>query len=150
MNLNQLLGDHANQIIDTACDAMTRTNATHYKEAGSERVHQWIETLYLLAKRGIAERNIGPMIAHVEHIAQERFNSGYDLGEVQTAFNVLEETIWGHILKNLPSSEYAEALGLVSTALGIGKDTLARRYVSLASKAKAPSLNLEALFKGAE
>jgi hypothetical protein len=63
---------------------------------------------------------------------------------------VLEETIWIHILKELPPTEYAEALGLVSTVLGTGKDTLARRYVSLSSKTKASSLNLQSLFTGME
>jgi hypothetical protein len=67
---------------------------------------------------------------------------------VQTAYNVLEEAIWLRILKDLQPAQYAEALGLVSTVLGAGKDALARTYVSLASKAKAPSLNLQSLFAG--
>jgi hypothetical protein len=90
------------------------------------------------------------MVAHTDSIARERFASGFDLWEVQTAFNVLEEAIWVHILKELPPTEYAEALGLVSTVLGTGKDTLARRYVSLASKTKASTLNLQSLFTGME
>jgi hypothetical protein len=61
--------------------------------------------------------------------------------------NVLEETLWRRILKKLPPDEFARALGLVSTVFGAGKDALARRYVSLASKAKAPSLDLQKLFK---
>ena len=38
--------------------------------------------------------------------------------------------------------------GLVSTALGIGKDGLARGFVARATKTKAPSLDLRALFSG--
>ena len=89
------------------------------------------------------------MIAHAEQIATERFNAGFDLWEVQTAFNVLEETIWVRIFQNFPPAELAQTLGLVSTVLGAGKDTLARKYVSLASKTRAPSLNLQSLFAGA-
>jgi hypothetical protein len=33
--------------------------------------------------------------------------------------------------------------------LGAGKDALARAYVSLASKSKAPTLDLQSLFSGA-
>jgi hypothetical protein len=88
------------------------------------------------------------MISHAEQIAGERFNSGYDLWEVQTAFNVLEEAIWVRIFKNFPPTELAEAIGLVSTVLGAGKDALARKYVSLASKTRASSLNLQSLFSG--
>jgi hypothetical protein len=36
----------------------------------------------------------------------------------------------------------------VSTILGTGKDTLARRYVSLASKSRTPTLDLRPLFTG--
>jgi hypothetical protein len=150
MNLSQLLQDRTNEIIDEATDAMVRARAKHYEEAGREHVHQRLKALYVLTVRGVKERNLGPMVAHVENIARERFASGYDLWEVQTAFNLLEEAIWKRILKELTADEYAQALGLVSTVLGIGKDTLARRYVTLATKVKAPSLNMQSLFSGTE
>ncbi len=150
MNIHQLLHDRTNEIIDEATEAMVRARAKHYEEAGREHVHQRLKALYVLTMRGVKERNLGPMVAHVENVARERFTSGYDLWEVQTAFNLLEEAIWKRILKELPASEFAEALGLVSTVLGVGKDTLARRYVSLATKAKAPSLNMQTLFSGTE
>ena len=150
MDLQQLLHDRTNELLAEATEAMARTHATNYDKAGTEHIHQRLKALYVLTIRGVKERNLGPMIAHVELIARERFNAGYDLWEVQTAFNVLEEAIWKMILKEVPPTELAEALGLVSTVLGIGKDTLARRYVSLASKSKVPSLNLQSLFTGTE
>ncbi len=51
-------------------------------------------------------------------------------------------------MRNTPPDELAEALGLVGTVLGAAKDALARAYVSLAGKSKAPSLDLSALFEG--
>ncbi len=150
MNLLQLLHERSAEIVDSACDAMARSRAKHYEEAGKEHVHQRIRALYVLTVRGVKERNLGPMIAHAETIARERFDAGFDLWEVQTAFNVLEESIWTCILKEIPPSELGVALGLISTVLGAGKDTLARRYVSLASKSRAPSLNLQSLFSGTE
>jgi hypothetical protein len=69
---------------------------------------------------------------------------------VQSAFNSLEEVVWARMLAELPPAELAEALGLVSTVLGAGKDALARRYVSLAARTHAPSLDLSALFTGIE
>ena len=45
-------------------------------------------------------------------------------------------------------SQFAEAIGLTSTILGIGKDALARRYVALATKGKVSSLDLKSLFAG--
>jgi hypothetical protein len=62
---------------------------------------------------------------------------------------VLEETLWTWIVRELSPGQLGEALGLVGTVLGAGKDELARTYVALASRSHAPSLNLEALFRGA-
>jgi hypothetical protein len=150
MDISELLDRFQNDIIDTAVNAMERTHLQHYERDGADRTRTRVSTLFSLAKKSVKEKNLSAMVSHAEQIATERYNAGYDLWEVQTAFNVLEETIWVSIFKNCPSTELANALGLISTVLGAGKDTLARKYVSLATKAKAPSLNLQSLFSGSE
>jgi hypothetical protein len=150
MSLIELLQAQHNEILTSAFDAAKRSQLKNYEKAGDEHIHQRLKALFVLTVRAIKERNLGPMIAHAETVAQERFSAGFDLSEVQTAFNVLEETIWMNILKHLPATEFAEALGLVSTVLGAGKDSLARRYVSLASQTKSTSLNLQSIFSGTE
>jgi hypothetical protein len=149
MTLNELLQEEMNEILAESEEAMVRAHLKHYEKAGTENTHQRLKALYVLTMRGVKEKNLGPMVAHADSIALERFTSGYGLWEVQTAFNVLEESIWRRILKQMPAEGLGEALGLVSTVLGVGKDILARRYVSLATKTRAPSLNLQSLFTGA-
>lgn len=90
------------------------------------------------------------MLEYASKIAEERFQSGFDLFEVQTAFNVLEEIIWKKIINELPPQDYAEALGMISTVFGAGKDMLATTYVSLASKIKTSSMDYRALFAGTD
>ena len=150
MDINQLLHDQSNDILSDAETAIARARLAQYEKSGSEHTHQRLKALCTLTARAVKEKNLGPMIAHAETIARERFEAGFDLSEVQTAFNVLEEAIWVRILKNISPNDLAEALGLISTVLGAGKDTLARTYVSLASKTKAPSLNLQSLFAGTQ
>ncbi len=150
MTLDQFLHDRTNEILKDATAAMVRAHASHYEAAGTEHTQQRLKALIVLTVRAVKDRNLGPMVAHADSIARDRFNAGYDLWEVQTAFNVLEEAIWLRIMKELPPAELPEALGLVSTILGIGKDTLARRYVSLAAKTRVPSLNLQSLFTGVD
>ncbi|HTX20113.1 MAG TPA: hypothetical protein VMG34_15795 [Bacteroidota bacterium] len=150
MNIHQLLQDQSNDIISEAQSAVSRARLVHYERSGSEHTHQRLKALYALTTRAVKEKNLGPMIAHAETVARERFEAGFDLSEVQTAFNVLEEAMWMRILKELPPDQIGEALGLISTVLGAGKDKLARTYVSLASKSKAPSLNMQSLFGGTE
>lgn len=148
MTLHDLLTERSAEILEEAAGAMVRSHLKHYEQAGIEHTHRRLKALYVLTARAVKERNLGPMVAHADSVARERFETGFDLWEVQTAFNVLEEALWTRILKELPPSEYAEALGLISTVLGTGKDTLARRYVSLASKTRSSSLDLHALFSG--
>jgi hypothetical protein len=150
MTLHDLLHNHAADIVAEAEEAVQRAHLRNYEKSGRDNTHQRLKALFVLTARAAKERNLGPMIAHAETVASERFEAGFDLWEVQTAFNVLEEAVWVRVLRELPPTEYAEALGLVSTILGVGKDTLARRYVSLATKTKARSLNLQSLFTGTD
>ena len=63
----------------------------------------------------------------------------YDLLEVQTSANVMEEALWRRIPSLVAPAEVPRALGLVSSLFSAaGKDALARTYVSLAAGAKAP------------
>ena len=150
MDLYSFLHDRTAEILSEAQEAITRAQLRSYAQAGPEHTHQRLRALLVLTTRAAKDRNLAPMMAHADDVARERFSAGYDLWEVQTAFNVLEEAIWSRIIRELPSTEFADALGLVSTILGAGKDTLARRYVSLATKTRAPSLDMRQLFTGAE
>ena len=148
MDLKKLLDDRRGEVVDEAMEAVRRAHLTHYDAAGADETRSRLESLYELIVRCAADRRIRPMLQHAEKVAAERFASGYGLFEVQTAFNVLEEAIWRRVLEELPPEELAGALGTISTILGLGKDALARSYVSLASRKEAPSLDLRSVFKG--
>jgi hypothetical protein len=138
------------EIVGDAEAALARTHSRHYESAGPEAVHARLELLYDHVLEVLERRDLAPALAYGERIAEERFSAGYDLAEVQTAFNALEEATWKHVFAELEPAEYADALGLVSTILGATKDALARRYVSLATDTHTPSLDLQALFAGTE
>lgn len=148
MDLIQFLQEEGDQIVAEASEALTRSNLTHYKEAGPAVSRERLTELYRLTVAGIRDRNLVPVMEHIARVADERYHAGYAIREVQTAINVLEEAIWNHIVRSTPPDQLAEGLGLVSTVLGAAKDSLARTYVSLASESRAPSLNLSALFQG--
>lgn len=148
MDLIDFLENESGPIVAEASAALARSDLVHYKEAGPVVGRDRLAELYRLTVETIRERNVTPIIDHMTGVAYERFHAGYTIREVQIAINVLEEAIWSHIVRSMPPDELAEALGLVSTVLGAAKDSLARAYVSLAGKSKAPSLNLSALFEG--
>jgi hypothetical protein len=135
-------------ILAAAGAALTRKQMPHYSSDGDEAALQRLSALFDQLLDGLNTRDLGPIVAYAERIAEERFSAGYDLSEVQVAFNVLEEATWSFVLAELDASEFAEAIGSISTVLGAGKDALARRYVSLATNTHVPSLDVRALFGG--
>ena len=135
-------------ILEAAEAGLGRVHAPHYEAAGAEEVRQRLSALFDQLVGALETRNLSPIDEYARAIAAERFTGGYELSEVQTAFNALEEASWARVLEQLDSAEFAEALGLITTVLGAGKDSLARGYVSLAANMHAPSLDLRALFGG--
>jgi hypothetical protein len=131
MNLIELLDSKAEEIINGASGAMKRAGMKHYDSDTPEQVRKRLTMLYHLTERGVKEKNLFPMVSYVEKMAEERFTAGFDLQEVQTAINVLEEYLWRYITEELPSAALADALRLISSVLGGAKDALARKYVEL-------------------
>lgn len=146
MDLTGFLEERSQATIDEATGAIARVEAPHYQMGVETR--ERFESLLRVLIESLAKKDLGPIVAHAQEIAEQRFDAGFDLSEVQTAFNVLEEITWKRIMGEVEPSEQAEALGLISTALGAGKDALARTYLSRATHAHAPSLDLGRLFEG--
>ena len=144
----EVLSTEGDAILDRAALALERSHLRHYAEAGPEASRERLGQLLALVVESISHRDLVPMIDHATHVANDRFAAGFDIREVQTAFNVLEEAIWDRVVDAIPPRDLAQAIGMVGTVLGTGKDTLARTYVSLASHQHVPSLDLSALFRG--
>ena len=136
-------------VLDEAFSALQRSHVAHYEAAGELFTRQRLADLFELVVVAIRDRDLAAVGSYSERVAIERFNGGFDVSEVQTAFNALEEAMWRHVVSVEPAPDLAEAIGLLSTVLGFGKDTLARTYVSLACDRHVPSLDLSALFRGA-
>lgn len=150
MELDALFDKARSDVIDEAADTLGRSRPAHYDKAGEEFTRQRLTALYDLVVTAIRSRDLAPVSAFAERVASERFDAGFDIAEVQLAFNVLEGAMWRRVVADVATPELPEAIGLLSTVLGFGKDALARAYVSLASRKHVPSLDLTALFSGVE
>jgi hypothetical protein len=148
MDLVERLRAESDELVDQATAKLGRASLTHYDAAGPGPTRARLDELFGLLLTCLSTRTLTPIVTHSQWIAEERFHAGFGLEEVQVAFNVLEETLWLRLVKEVPTAELAEDLGLVATVLGAGKDQLARTYVSLATHDKAPSMDLRALFRG--
>ena len=150
MDVEELLRDDRSEVIDEASTALKRSHHAHYEHAGDVFTRERLGELFDLVITALHDRELAPVGAYCEDIATQRFSAGFAITEVQTAFNTLEEAMWRRVAEGVPAAELPEAIGLLSTILGYGKDSLARRYVSLATERHVPTLDLSALFDGTE
>ena len=150
VNVEDLLVQQRAEVLEDALAALGRSHLVHYEQSGEKFTRERLAELFDLVVSALRSRQLGPVNRYCEELAQQRFGAGFGISEVQTAFNVLEEAMWRRVVAGIQPSDLAEAIGLLSTILGFGKDVLARRYVSLASQRHVPSLDLSALFAGIE
>ena len=148
-DLVEMLRDRRDAIVGEAASLVQRAHLHHY-EAEQPLVRSRLDHLFDSLIATLETRDLTSIVAYAEELGRERFTAGFDLSEVQGAINGLEEAIWRRILAEFEPERYAEALGMVSTALGVAKDALARTYVSLASQTHVPSLDMKRLFAGTE
>ena len=148
MKLHDILLNNQTEIINEAFYSLERSHLKHYDSSRADENWQRLAKLFDLTLNGVKSKSLVDMVTYSEKIAKERYESGFDLHEVHTAYNVLEESIWKAIIKEVDSTELAESLGLISTVLGTGKESLAIAFVSLSGKQRVKSLNLSQLFRG--
>lgn len=144
-----VLDNEAVAIVNDATAALERSQQRHYAAAGPDKVHDRLQLLLELVRKSVITRDLVPIVEYSTRLAHERFDAGFDIREVLTAFNVLEEAIWSKVVEALPPEEFANAIGMIGTVFGAGRDALACTYVSIASQQHVPSLDLTALFRGA-
>lgn len=150
MELDALLLEAESEVLEDAYTALGRSGPGHYEAAGETFTRARLSELFALVVSSIRSRDLAGMSRFAERVATERFDQGFDISEVQAAFNALEQAMWRRVVADTAAEDLAEATGLLSTVLGFGKDALARTYVSLASKRHVPSLDLTALFAGTD
>jgi hypothetical protein len=148
MALTEALSVARDDVLQEASASLERGHLTHYEASGSEASGRRLSDLFDLVVECLATRTLAPITQYANKVVEERFDAGFNIAEVQTAFNVLEEAIWRVVIARLPTQELLDSAGLIGTVLGAGKDALARTWVALATSQHVPSLDLTALFEG--
>ncbi len=149
MTLTEILEQERGTIVDEATAALRRAHLAHYDAWGAEACRDRLDEVLGLVVECAAKRTLEPMSKYGETVAAERFRAGFEIGEVQTGFNVLEEAIWHVVVPLLPLDDLAECMGRIGTIVGVGRNALARTWVALASGDRLESIDMDALFRGA-
>lgn len=148
MELGELFRSWEEELVDEVLTELHHARLKHYIADGEDVTRERVGRFIDCALQCFSSRRAEPMVEHAGNIARDRFRAGYDLSEVQTAINVIEEALWKRILSSVEPDELAHALGMVNAIFGMSKDVLARTYVSLSTKRAAPRMELEDLLRG--
>lgn len=94
MELHKFLEENKSHILNEAAEALHRAQLKSYSLSSIEQNKDRLEKLFDYSVICVKSKNLVGMTEYADKIAKERFNAGFDLHEVHTVFNVLEETIW--------------------------------------------------------
>ena len=148
MELAGMLQQARDAVVEEAYEGLQTSIHAHYAREGEAFTRARLTELFDIVVAAIDSRELAALSTHTDAITVERFTSGFDIAEVQAAFNALEVAMWRKVVAAVPLEDLAESIGLLSTVMGFAKDTLARKYISLASNHHVTSLDMSALFTG--
>jgi hypothetical protein len=151
MSVEVVLGQAADEIVDEAYGELHPSVHPHYRALGEAVTRGYLTELFTLVLDAVRHREAVHLVQHAEEIAEDRFHAGFDLSEVQAAFNAIEQAMWRRIVAvEHDTTELLASVGMLSSILGAGKDAVARIYVNLASARHAPHVDVQALYGGTE
>ncbi len=136
MDVSAVLADAEERVVDEAVAALAEGDQPDQRPHDPGGRRRNVRQLFRLVLRCMREGSAKSIITPCERIAAHCFAAGTDLAEVQGEFNVLAEALWRHADGSLAGEQRVQALGLVNSIVGAGKDALARTYVTLASGAR--------------
>ncbi len=132
METSEVLANAAGRVVDEAVAELDQRHSRG-KTTRNEASRGHLQDLFQVVVRCVREGVVEPIIASSHQLAADRFAAGFDIGEVQGEFNVLEEVLWREMADTLSGDQRIEALELLNTVFGAGRDALARTYVALAA-----------------
>jgi len=125
-----VLGGAQEDVVDRAAAALARRGDPHYSR---EDPRPKLETLYRRVTQSIEEGDSAVVADYCDALAAERLQGGFDIAELQAAFNALEEAAWAGLAPR-DSPEGLRAVEAFSRALGVGRDALVTAYVRLTTR----------------
>lgn len=145
--LVSLMANKKSEIIRSSVELLVKSKIKHYQNETQAELNQRITTLFDRFSLCVEKRNLNLIQEYATSLAQLRFNSGYELAEVQAAINALKESLWNFLVLEVDKENFVETAGLLNTTLGRLKDLVGQEYVRLASKTKSASIDFAAYGK---
>ena len=110
MKPEEILSQARDEVLEEVFAALQHTSPTHCEHEGETLTRARLGEPFDLVVATIASRELAPLSTRVEAIATGRFSSGFDISEVQSAFNALELAPWRRLVAATPPEDLAESI----------------------------------------
>jgi hypothetical protein len=134
MTLLELLYNKPDLILLDSTDSLVRAQLQHYTQLNPEKIRLRFLKLFNALVKSVEINSCEDMVKFMEKVSDERFESGYEISEVQTAINILEETVWRKISLFVDEDKQVAAMKQVTCLLGKAKEELASEYALLSKE----------------
>ncbi len=134
MTLIELLHNKPDMILLDSTDNLVRSNLKHYKKLNPENIRIRLMKLFHTLIECVEAGSCDQMVKFMERVSEERYESGFEINEVQTAINILEESLWRQIGKFVDSDKQVSAMKEVTCILTKAKEELANEYALLSKE----------------
>jgi hypothetical protein len=131
MNLLELLHNKPDVILLDSTENLVRAHLEHYEKHSPEKLRYRLSKLYHAMVKSIEANECDEIVTFMKTVSDERYESGYEIYEVLTAINLLEETMWKEVSKYVDKNMQIAALKQVTCILSKAKESLADEYAIL-------------------
>ncbi|MFI5211978.1 MAG: hypothetical protein ACHQIH_03775 [Ignavibacteria bacterium] len=134
MTLLELCYNKPDRILLDSTTCLVRAHLPHYKQLSGEVIRFRLLKLFQALVKSIEVNSCDAMVTFMDKVSDERFEVGFELNEVQTAINILEESLWKMISEFVDDDKKTNAMKQVSCLLGKAKEELANEYAMLSKE----------------
>jgi hypothetical protein len=142
------LDKHKNKLVTSIVEGLRDSDAVHYKELDAALLHERIEHLVGEFLDTMAGESKG-FTDFILRLTEERMAEGFDLSEIQTMLNTLDEQACDLALKHSDESKVDKHLLRICRTISLAKDELAYTYYLGKQKAESRLEELEGKREGA-
>ncbi|HEY3249689.1 MAG TPA: hypothetical protein VGK25_01095 [Ignavibacteria bacterium] len=134
MTLLELCYNKPDLILLDSTDNLVRAHLKHYNQLTPEQIRYRLLNLFQSLVRCLEGDSCENMLKFMKIVSDERYESGYELSEVQTAINILEECMWRKISKFVDGDKQINAMKQVTNVLCKAKEELVSEYALLSTE----------------
>ena len=146
--LRRMLDKHKNKLVTSIVEGLRASDAVHYQQLDAALLNERIEHLVAEFLDTMAGEGKG-FTEFILRLTEERMAEGFELTEIQTMLNTLDEQACDLALKHSDESKVDKHLVRICRTISLAKDELAYTYYLGKQSAESRLQELERKREGA-